>query len=740
MKPLQAGRDRALRSGDSGNGALFEPLEPRQLLAVPYGFTSFADLFDLGSDAPTGVIGASPSLDFVFTDLNSRIALINGVETPFASIPGVGPDGAVVGVNEAGLIVGAIIEEGSGLGQDTYGDLFIVEDGVRTMLSDAITSVVGGGGVAPDSFTLVEVGEDDSLLLYGGGDAWLLDEGVLTFLFDGRPIDMNANRDVVGELRVEGDPVVPVLRAADGTLAELTSLLSATAINDDGTIGGTIAGDTSVHGASVNTPVLLRDGQTVQLQPSRLPNGFFPGQAEWIFFGLDDQGSAAVRLEVSSGSVEVSEYYILAADGTLAPATDVTFGADAESPGIDVNQFAGTGRAVGLGGGRFLTPGGVIEPLDPPLPWTGEDGAPVHPAQGGGPTVAAQGELGDVLVIRNVGGQWLGSKMLRGAESAPLDDVLTYVDPKDGQTYVFALVDGRVAWGRLRQDREATLGSLTVSPPPTDIVDHATVFIAADGRVHLAGVDQNGDLIIFYQNNSAAPGAPANWSYNNLTEQHLEAQGLTFAPVASDLTAYVAPWGASHIAYLDPAGNVQVVWWAPGTTYWTTTNLTDAADATPLQGRITSYVTAWGGLNVAGTDLDGNLVALWWVPSFGGDWAFDRLAGDDAAKLDPASITSYVTPWGGLNIAGLDRDTGAATAYWWAPATNVWTVETISIMGEPADFAVDGALTSVVSGGDTQNLFAREETTGEIVRLFWSIGDGSQWTYESISDAAVLSV
>ena len=44
------------------------------------------------------------------------------------------------------------------------------------------------------------------------------------------------------------------------------------------------------------------------------------------------------------------------------------------------------------------------------------------------------------------------------------------------------------------------------------------------------------------------------------------------------------------------------------------------------------------------------------------------------------------------------------------------------------------------AGGDTQNLFARDETTGEIIRLFWTLGDGGQWTFESISDAAVLSV
>lgn len=741
MTRFSAGRFRAGHARRAGGPhALFETLEPRRLLAVPYGFTSFADLFDLAGESPTGVIGASPSLDFVFTDLNARLALIDGVETPFASIPGVGPDGAVVGVNEAGLIVGAIIIEGTGLGQDAYGDLFIVESGVRTMLSDAITTVVGGGGAAPDAFTFVEVGEDGSILLDGGGDAWLLEGGTLTFLFDGRPIDMNARGDVVGALAGGAAPV-PVFRTADGALTELTSLLSATAINDDGTIGGTIATDTQVNGASVNTPVLLRDGRIVPLQPSRLPDGSFPGEADWRFFGLSDQEHAVVRLEVADGAVEVSEYYILAADGTLAPAMDVTFGAGAEGPGIAVNPFAGTGGAVGLGDGRFLTPSGFIHPLDAPLPWTAADGSTVHPAEKGGPPViAAQGELGDMLVIRNVDGEWLGSKMQLGGQETPLDDVLTYVDPKDGRTYVFALVDGGVRWGRLRHDRAATLGALTASPPPTEIVDHATVFISADGRVHLAGTDANGDLIIFYQNNSATPSAPANWSYNNLTEEHLEVQGLPFARVASNLTAYIAPWGASHIAYLDDAGSVQVVWWAPGQTLWTTTNLSDAAEATPLQGSLTSYVTSWGGLNVAGTDTDGNLVALWWVPGFGGDWAFDRLAGDDAAKLDPAGITSWVTPWGAMNIAGIDRDTGDVTAYWWTPATNVWSVEAIDLLEQPADLAPAGRLTSAFTDGDTQNIFARDGTSGQIIRLFWTLGDGGEWTFESISTATALSV
>src|SRR5262249_10911894 len=136
----------------------------------------------------------------------------------------------------------------------------------------------------------------------------------------------------------------------------------------------------------------------------------------------------------------------------------------------------------------------------------------------------------------------------------------------------------------------------------TQIVDHATVFATLDRRVHLAGTDASGDLVIYFQQSA---DIPTQFTYDNLTTAHIEEYGDTFVPVASNLVALVAPWGASHLFYLDQRGAVISVWIAPGMEHWVSTNISNSLqqghiDDNPglrLGGQITAYATPWGGLN-----------------------------------------------------------------------------------------------------------------------------------------------
>jgi len=40
-------------------------------------------------------------------------------------------------------------------------------------------------------------------------------------------------------------------------------------------------------------------------------------------------------------------------------------------------------------------------------------------------------------------------------------------------------------------------------------------------------------------------------------------------------------------------------------------------------------------------------------------------------RLKAESITAYVTPWGALNVAGVD-DSGETQVYWWTPGMTKW--------------------------------------------------------------------
>ena len=120
------------------------------------------------------------------------------------------------------------------------------------------------------------------------------------------------------------------------------------------------------------------------------------------------------------------------------------------------------------------------------------------------------------------------------------------------------------------------------------------------------------------------------------------------------------------------------------------------AEATTGVSHLSVYLTSWGGINIVG---GADLGVYWWAPALGGEWRFNELT--DAATGGPAliaeTVTSYVTPWGGLNVAGLDQ-AGRLWVYWWSP-TVAWVAETIDAALPERDAAVErtGRLRSTVS-------------------------------------------
>jgi hypothetical protein len=167
---------------------------------------------------------------------------------------------------------------------------------------------------------------------------------------------------------------------------------------------------------------------------------------------------------------------------------------------------------------------------------------------------------------------------------------------------------------------------------------------------------------------------------------------------------------------------------------WSNANLSAAAGAGPLVGQITSFCTAWGTQHVNGVDANGGVVAIWWAPGFGGAWREDTLVADGVA-LDPSSLTSCVTPWGGLNIAGRDAGTNRVVVYWWSPESNAWTDEHLAFREDAASPALRGRLSSDVSSEGTISLGAIG-ASNEIYRFSWRPGDGGVWTLEGLSEVA----
>jgi len=257
----------------------------------------------------------------------------------------------------------------------------------------------------------------------------------------------------------------------------------------------------------------------------------------------------------------------------------------------------------------------------------------------------------------------------------------------------------------------------------TNITGATTTYLDGEHLAHIAGIDGAGQLVLFIELPDRS------WVYTNLTADHLFAQELTPPDLTGPLISYVTSWGGQNIAGLDADGNIQSVWWAPGMELWRTDNLSAITGAPPITGGLSVYLTGWGGINLAGADASGNVTVTWWVPEFGGDWANTNLTQAFAGPtLASASINSYTTPWGGLNVMGLNSD-GKIVVYWWAPGMDVWEVAPLTDV-IPGATAPGGAIRGVTSPEGTINLLGIR-ADGHVLRYHWSIG--GQWLVDDLT-------
>lgn len=165
-------------------------------------------------------------------------------------------------------------------------------------------------------------------------------------------------------------------------------------------------------------------------------------------------------------------------------------------------------------------------------------------------------------------------------------------------------------------------------------------------------------------------------------------------------------------------------------------NLSAITGATALVGVVTPYLTPWGGINLAGTDSEGRVLVTWWVPELGGEWRNADLTDQTGGpQLEAGSTTSYVTSWGGLNVIGRDAES-KLVVYWWSPSVmeefgeDKWQITVLSdfIEGAPKP---TGELAGA-STGDNISIAAGVDG-GNIGRYHWAIG--GEWAFEDVTQA-----
>lgn len=222
------------------------------------------------------------------------------------------------------------------------------------------------------------------------------------------------------------------------------------------------------------------------------------------------------------------------------------------------------------------------------------------------------------------------------------------------------------------------------------------------------------------------------WPAQDLTAT-IDAPGLT-----GDLTTYQPSWGSIHLAGLDARGHAINYWTAPSLNFeWQFSDLTELFDGPTMSGGLTGYVAAWDGLNLAGLNSSGEVVVYWWAPGLE-DWQTINMTEEFDGPTLSGQLTAYVTPWGGLNIAGLDAD-GHIVTYWWAPGLERWFVSDITDAASGPAMA-EGVSAAVTTDGFI-NLFGFDGS-GALTMLRWNLPADS-WgatnaTEESGAPAGVL--
>ncbi len=239
-----------------------------------------------------------------------------------------------------------------------------------------------------------------------------------------------------------------------------------------------------------------------------------------------------------------------------------------------------------------------------------------------------------------------------------------------------------------------------------------------NGIVYLAVTDVNHHLWLF-----KGTTANSSWTVEDLTAS-INAPGLT-----SDLTHYIPSWGTIQIAGLDARGHAVNYFYQPGvSTAWQFSDLTVAFNGPIMKRGLTGYVAPWDGINFAGLNEAGEVIVYWWsLELLQTGWQTFNMTTYANGPTFVNQLDAYVTPWGGLNIAGR-TSSGELFTYWWAPGTQ-WNVSSIT-QAAGAPLTSNGTEVTV-SGDGGINLFSTDGGNALTV-LRWTPADPI-WRYTDIS-------
>lgn len=701
---------------------------------------------------PFVITGTSSDLRYMWAEAgNGPVLFIDGVARSYSHVPGLSlasfanpaaPTSHILAIGNDGTIV--FINQYRDGTPNT--ELLVDVNGTASTLQSLVVTVEGE---APPNYTnlnVVKVGSGGHILLVQVPlppsppyvtPTWVFSSGVLTRLWLGFVYDVNSTGSVVGQRHTDGvAPQAVLWSRASGTTIIADLEASSMLINDNGVVVGTRAG-TSFYGGSYGTIATWLSGVTTNVVIAPAGSSSRP----WNIRAIDNTGRIlADAYTFHTRQAATYSTYLYEPGSGLRQIRAATHRINDSSFGGDFLEYVEGGPAALAAGGNILSNNAILTQVSDSAVGVLREGSPVLTISvpGRGNYAAAINQFDELVLFTLNGSSSTVRRLTEQLITAGNDNIAIFENTRfrresgipsayvalanNGSLQIFTLVPGEFNDGRF----------LSVNQNDTAIVRDLTTFTNSDGIPHLVGFDAAGDLVINYW--SAFSQDAGDWRFDNLSQNHLTPGGFATPTIVSHLTTYSTPWGGMNVAGIDTDGHVQVAWWAPGMMPWRLDDLSTAAGSTPVTfvGEITAYVSPWGTMHVNGnSETSGSPISLWWAPGDGTQWRAATLnpAGVD---LDSDAFTSYVTPWGGLNVASLD-ETGHLAIYWWAPGADVWTPQVVEVEGAQSP-VLTGRLGSNVEVTDetvTQSVVARGED-GSLYRFTWSIGDGF-WTLENVT-------
>lgn len=679
------------------------------------------------------ISGASPDLAYAWADdAGPRQYLIHdGVIRAFDVIPEFSGETDIEAIANDGTIAFRTRPNGT----FAWSELMFRRDGIVRPLSFLIDRI---DGIVPDLqvLTLVRL-HDGYRMLLGGWGTYVLLDGVLTRAEAISGVDMNSSGVVVGRGVVNGVSR-SITWSLGGGVTVLEGMENAGRIREDGAVAGVVAGTTGF--LDPGELALWQNGVLTDLGVGIFNVYTSTEAARWVFRGFDARGRILADVVTNSyrGPQNFTTYLFEPGTG-LRSINDATHGA-----GGTIGSWSswGTGHVpvtLLAGDGRIVVSDAVLAEVSDDAPYVLRSDSPtVSLSAADGDFIAGISQYNELVLFRRLGMAWERQRLTLELVTSANDNLVMFHNPLDGTSYLVIADRGRMDMYRLGLESISSFDIHWGNRPEWQylIVDSLSVLVSTSGTINLVGTAPNGDLVLYFNQPGQPIMTPAVWTFDNITQTHLAARGLETPQFVSNLATFATAWNTMHIAGIDASGQVQVVWWAPDSPLWRLDNLTsNAIDARTMVGRISAFVTPWSTMHINGTDERGEAVALWWAPGFGGNWRVDQLITNPTPttpRLAPASITSYVTSWGGLNVVGRDRATGRAVAYWWSPEAGRWTAEVLVERGDTPSPALAGVLSAGEGRGSELHVAART-AEGHVVRYAWSPGDGGGWSLDDLT-------